>query len=83
MTMDAVEKYKDRERFYLPGPSTIVVVLTLSLPFLHHKTQTLEESITQFADAAFITNDCVEWIKFQVATTLVLTKHLSVSVLTG
>jgi DNA-directed RNA polymerase len=74
MTMDAVSKYKDRERFYLPWSFDYRGRAYPIPAFLTPQDTDFGKSLLQFADAAFITNDCVEWIKFQVATTFGLDK---------
>jgi len=74
MTMDAVDKYKDRERFYLPWSFDYRGRAYPIPAFLTPQDTDFGKSLLQFADAAFITNDCVEWLKFQVATTFGLDK---------
>ena len=74
MTMDAVSRYKDRERFYLPWSFDYRGRAYPIPAFLTPQDTDFGKSLLQFADAAFITNDCVEWIKFQVATTYGLDK---------
>jgi DNA-directed RNA polymerase len=74
MTMDAVSKYKDRERFYLPWSFDYRGRAYPIPAFLTPQDTDFGKSLLQFADASFITNDCVEWIKFQVATTFGLDK---------
>ena len=74
MTMDAVDKYKERERFFLPWSADYRGRVYPIPAFLTPQDTDFGKSLLQFADAAFITNDCVEWIKFQVATTFGLDK---------
>ena len=74
MTMDAVSKYKERERFFLPWSADYRGRVYPIPAFLTPQDTDFGKSLLQFADAAFITNDCVEWIKFQVATTFGLDK---------
>ena len=58
MTMDAVEKYKDRERFYLPWSFDYRGRAYPIPAFLTPQDTDFGKSLLQFADAAFITNDC-------------------------
>jgi len=74
MTMDAVDKYKDRERFFLPWSFDYRGRVYPIPAFLTPQDTDFGKSLLQFADGAWITNECVEWIKFQVATTFGLDK---------
>ena len=74
MTMDAVAKYKDRDRFYIPWSFDYRGRAYPIPAFLTPQDTDFGKSLLQFADAAWITNECVEWIKFQVATTFGLDK---------
>jgi len=74
MTMDAVDKYKDKEQFFLPWSFDYRGRVYPIPAFLTPQDTDFGKSLLQFADAAWITNECVEWIKFQVATTFGLDK---------
>ncbi|MHA1138535.1 MAG: DNA-directed RNA polymerase, partial [Candidatus Thorarchaeota archaeon] len=74
MTMDAVQKYKHRERWYCPWSFDYRGRAYPIPAFLTPQDTDFGKSLLQFADGAFITNDCVEWLKFQVATTYGLDK---------
>ena len=74
MTMDAVDKYKDREQFFIPWSFDYRGRAYPIPAFLTPQDTDFGKSLLQFADAAWITNECVEWIKFQVATTFGLDK---------
>ena len=55
MTMDAVSKYKDRERFYLPWSFDYRGRAYPIPAFLTPQDTDFGKSLLQFADAAFIT----------------------------
>ena len=69
MTMNAVEIFKDKEKFYCPFSLIIVVGSTQSLHICHRKIQTLVKVSYSFADAAVTEQMLLKWLKFQVATT--------------
>ena len=74
MTMDAVDKYKDKEQFFLPWSFDYRGRVYPIPAFLTPQDTDFGKSLLQFTEAAWITNECVEWIKFQVATTFGLDK---------
>jgi DNA-directed RNA polymerase len=74
MTMDAVAKYKDRDQFFIPWSFDYRGRVYPIPAFLTPQDTDFGKSLLQFAESAYITNDCVEWIKFQVATTFGLDK---------
>ena len=61
-------------RFYLPWSFDYRGRAYPIPAFLTPQDTDFGKSLLQFADAAWITNECVEWIKFQVATTFGLDK---------
>ena len=74
MTMEAVQKFKDRERFYIPHSFDYRGRVYPIPAFLTPQDTDFGKSLLQFADGAFMTPDAEEWLAFQVATTYGLDK---------
>ena len=69
MTMEAVARFKDRERFYIPWSFDYRGRAYPIPAFLTPQDTDFGKSLLQFSDAAFITPESEEWLAFQVATT--------------
>ena len=68
LTMDAVSKFKDKDRYYIPWSfdyrGRVYPIPSLLTP---HDTD-FGKSLIQFADGAYMTPEAEEWLAFQVAT---------------
>jgi DNA-directed RNA polymerase len=74
MTMQTVEMFKDKERFYLPW-SFDYRGRTYPIPaFLTPQDTDFGKSLLKFADSSFMTDEAEGWLAFQVATTYGLDK---------
>ena len=69
MTMEAVERFKNRERFYIPWSFDYRGRIYPIPAFLTPQDTDFGKSLLQFADAAYLTDECEKWLAFQVATT--------------
>ena len=68
MTMEAVQRFKDRERFFLPW-SLDYRGRAYPIPaFLTPQCTDWGKSLLMFADSAFMTPEAEGWLAFQVAT---------------
>ena len=68
MTMEAVQRFKDRERFFLPW-SLDYRGRAYPIPaFLTPQCTDWGKSLLKFADASFMTPEAEGWLAFQVAT---------------
>jgi len=68
MTMEAVQRFKDRERFFLPW-SLDYRGRAYPIPaFLTPQCTDWGKSLLKFADGAFMTPEAEGWLAFQVAT---------------
>ncbi len=74
MTMEAVKRFKDRERFYLPWSCDYRGRVYPIPAFLTPQDTDFGKSLLQFAEGAFIFPEDEEWVAFQVATTWGLDK---------
>ena len=74
MTMEAVQRFKDRDKFFLPWSFDYRGRAYPIPAFLTPQDTDFGKSLLQFADAAFLTPECEEWLAFQVATTYGLDK---------
>ena len=75
MTMEAVKRFKNRERFYIPW-SFDYRGRSYPIPaFLTPQDTDFGKSLLVFADSATVTHDSHKWLAFQVATTYGLDKH--------
>ena len=75
MTMEAVERFKDRERFYIPWSFDYRGRAYPIPAFLTPQDTDFGKSLLVFADSATVTPDAHKWLAFQVATTYGLDKH--------
>ena len=73
MTMEAVARFKDRE-FYIPWSFDYRGRAYPIPAFLTPQDTDFGKSLLQFADAAVLTENCEDWLAFQVATTYGLDK---------
>ena len=74
MTMEAVERFKDKERFYIPW-SFCYRGRAYPIPaFLTPQDTDWGKSLIRFADESVITIEAIEWLSFQCATTYGLDK---------
>ena len=74
MTMEAVAKFKDRERFYNPWSFDYRGRAYPIPAFLTVQDTDFGKSLINFADEAYITEPAKKWLAFQVATTYGLDK---------
>ena len=75
MTMEAVKRFKDRERFYIPWSFDYRGRAYPIPAFLTPQDTDFGKSLLVFADEAPITHDAFKWLAFQVATTYGLDKE--------
>ena len=75
MTMEAVKRFKDRERFYIPWSFDYRGRAYPIPAFLTPQDTDFGKSLLVSADAAPVTHDAHKWLAFQVATTYGLDKH--------
>ena len=69
MTMEAVARFKDRERFFIPWSFDYRGRAYPIPAFLTPQDTDFGKSLLQFADAAFLVPEAEDWLAFQVATT--------------
>merc|ERR1712072_869954 len=69
MTMEAVDKFKDRERFYIPWSFDYRGRAYPIPAFLTPQDTDFGKSLLRSADESYITERGKEWLAFQVATT--------------
>lgn len=74
MTMKAVDRFRDRERFYIPWSFDYRGRAYPIPAFLTPQDTDFGKALIIFADAAPITHDANKWLAFQVATTYGLDK---------
>ena len=74
MTMEAVRRFKDRERFYLPWSYDYRGRVYPIPAFLTPQDTDFGKSLLNFADASFVFPEDEKWLSFQVATTYGLDK---------
>jgi len=74
MTMEAVARFKDRERFFIPWSFDYRGRAYPIPAFLTPQDTDFGKSLLQFADAAFLVPEAEDWLAFQVATTYGLDK---------
>ena len=74
MTMEAVARFKDRERFFIPWSFDYRGRAYPIPAFLTPQDTDFGKSLLQFADAAFLIPEAEDWLAFQVATTYGLDK---------
>ena len=74
MTMEAVERFKDRDKFYIPH-SFDYRGRTYPIPaFLTPQDTDFGKSLLKFADESMMTPEAEDWLRFQVGTTFGLDK---------
>ena len=73
--MEAVRRYKDRERFYLPHSLDYRGRVYPIPAYLTQQDTDFGKSLLQFADASFMTPLAEDWLAFQVGTTYGLDKQ--------
>jgi len=74
MTMQAAERFKNRDRFYLPWSFDYRGRAYPIPAFLTPQDTDFGKSLIRFADEAYMTPEAEEWLAFQVATTFGLDK---------
>ena len=74
MTMETVQRFKNRERFYIPWSFDYRGRAYPIPAFLTVQDTDFGKSLVEFADEAYITESGKEWLAFQVATTYGLDK---------
>ena len=74
MTMEAVSRFKDKEKFYIPWSFDYRGRAYPIPAFLTPQTDDFGKSLIRFADESVITPVAIEWLSFQVATTYGLDK---------
>ena len=74
MTMEAVARFKDRDKFYIPWSFDYRGRAYPIPAFLTPQDTDFGKSLLTFAEASFMTPEAEEWLAFQVATTYGLDK---------
>ncbi len=74
MTMNAVERFKDRDKFYIPWSFDYRGRAYPIPAFLTPQDTDFGKSLLKFYNEAFMTPEAEEWLAFQVATTYGLDK---------
>ncbi len=74
MTMEAVQRFKDRDRWFLPWSFDYRGRAYPIPAFLTPQDTDFGKSLINFADESYITEDGKEWLAFQCATTYGLDK---------
>tara|TARA_B100000287_G_scaffold421040_1_gene461212 strand:- start:2008 stop:4356 length:2349 start_codon:yes stop_codon:yes gene_type:complete len=74
MTMEAVQRFKDRERFYIPWSFDYRGRAYPIPAFLTPQDTDFGKSLIRFADESILKGDALEWLAFQCATTYGLDK---------
>jgi DNA-directed RNA polymerase len=74
MTMQAAERFKNRDRFYLPWSFDYRGRAYPVPAFLTPQDTDFGKSLIRFADGSFVTPEAEQWLAFQVATTYGLDK---------
>jgi DNA-directed RNA polymerase len=74
MTMDAVKRFKNKEKFYLPWSFDYRGRAYPIPAFLTPQDTDFGKSLLKFADEAFMYPEAEEWLAFQVSTTYGLDK---------
>lgn len=74
MTMEAVKRFKDRERFYIPWSCDYRGRVYPIPAFLTPQDTDFGKSLLTFAEGCFVFPEDEEWLAFQVATTWGLDK---------
>ena len=74
MTMEAVARFKDRDKFYIPWSFDYRGRAYPIPAFLTPQDTDFGKSLLMFADGAYMTPEAEDWLAFQVATTYGLDK---------
>jgi DNA-directed RNA polymerase len=74
MTMEAVARFKDRDRFYVPWSFDYRGRAYPIPAFLTPQDTDFGKSLLMFADGSYMTPEAEDWLAFQVATTYGLDK---------
>ena len=74
MTMESVERFKNKEKFYIPHSFDYRSRIYPIPAFLTFQSTDWEKSLLRFADESFMDDEAERWIRFQVATTYGLDK---------
>jgi len=72
--METVERFKNKEKFYLPHSFDYRSRIYPIPAFLTFQSTDWEKSLLRFADESFMDEEAERWIRFQVATTYGLDK---------
>tara|TARA_R100001530_G_scaffold118488_2_gene85620 strand:+ start:1607 stop:3946 length:2340 start_codon:yes stop_codon:yes gene_type:complete len=75
MTMEAVERFKDKEKFYIPWSFDYRGRIYPVPAFLTPQDTDFGKSLLRFADESFVDDEAERWLRFQVATTYGLDKE--------
>ena len=75
MTMETVERFKDKEKFYIPWSFDYRGRIYPIPAFLTPQDTDWGKSLIRFADESFMDEEAERWIRFQVATTYGLDKE--------
>ena len=75
MTMETVERFKDKEKFYIPHSFDYRGRVYPIPAFLTVQDTDFGKSLIRFADESFMDDEAERWLRFQVATTYGLDKE--------
>ena len=75
MTMETVERFKNKEKFYIPWSFDYRGRIYPIPAFLTPQDTDWGKSLIRFADESFMDEEAERWIRFQVATTYGLDKE--------
>ncbi len=75
MTMETVERFKDKEKFYIPWSFDYRGRVYPIPAFLTPQDTDFGKSLIRFADESFMDDEAERWLAFQVATTYGLDKE--------
>jgi DNA-directed RNA polymerase len=75
MTMDTVERFKNKEKFYIPWSFDYRGRVYPIPAFLTPQDTDFGKSLIRFADESFMDDEAEKWLRFQLATTFGLDKE--------
>ena len=75
MTMETVERFKNKEKFYIPWSFDYRGRVYPIPAFLTPQDTDFGKSLIRFADESFMDDEAERWLRFQVATTYGLDKE--------
>jgi len=75
MTMETVERFKNKEKFYIPWSFDYRGRVYPIPAFLTPQDTDFGKSLLRFADESFMDDEAERWLRFQVATTFGLDKE--------